>query len=180
MLAVVGARDSTPYGESVISHLLPPLINRGITITSGLAYGIDAMAHTETVRTHGRTIAVVAGGLDEKSLYPQAHLYLSRKILRNNGAIISEYPPGTPALKHHFIARNRIISGLSMGTLIIECKQKSGALITARYALEQNRNIYAVPGSILTPHSAGPNQLIQQGATPVTCAGDILQDLAVP
>lgn len=179
-LAIVGTRKITTYGRSVTPNLTEPLCRAGMTIVSGLAYGVDALAHQTAIKYGSRTIAVLGGGLDEKSLYPQNHAALAAEILSTGGALLSEYPPLTPCLKHHFVLRNRIISGLSLGTLIIECGLDSGSLITARHALEQNRAVYAVPGPIYAPESQGPNNLIKMGARLVTEAKDILEDLNLP
>lgn len=178
-LAVVGSRKISSYGKAVTAQITEELANHGIIVVSGLAYGVDACAHKATLEIKSRTIAVVASGLRDEDLYPKEHVNLANEIINHHGLLISEYPPGTPALKQYFIARNRIISGLSVGTLVVECAEKSGALITARYALEQNRNVYAVPGSIYNPVSNGPNLLIKQGAVVVTSSEDILTDLNI-
>jgi DNA processing protein len=179
-LAVVGTRKISNYGRTIMPGLLEPLINSGIIIVSGLAYGVDGSAHELTVNLKRKTIAILGGGLDAKSLYPQNHSFLAQRIIENNGCLISEYPPLTPNLKHHFVSRNRIISGLSLGTLIVECNLNSGSLITAEHALEQNRTVYAVPGPIYSENSQGPNNLIRMGARIVTKAEDILEDLNLP
>ena len=176
-IAVVGTRKISNYGRIITPLLINPIIQAGATIVSGLAFGVDALAQTLATQQGKRTIAVLGGGLDNKSFYPKEHQLLADEILANGGAILSEYPAGTPPLKHHFIARNRILSGISIATLIIECNLKSGSLITAKYALEQNRNVYAVPGPIYAETSKGPNNLIKMGAHLVTEAADILQDL---
>lgn len=179
-LGVVGTRKISTYGKTVMPGILEPLINSGIILVSGLAYGVDALAHELSVNLNKKTIAVLGGGLDEKSLYPQNHSLLAEQIVNNNGCLMSEYPPKTPNLKHHFVSRNRIISGLSMGTLIVECSLNSGSLITAQHALEQNRTVYAVPGPIYSENSQGPHNLIKMGARIVTKAEDILEDLNLP
>ncbi len=176
-LAVVGTRKITTYGRSVTPTLVEPLCLAGVVIVSGLAYGVDALAHHTAVKLGCRTIAVLGGGLDKKSLYPQNHALLAEEILAAGGALVSEYPPATPCLRHHFISRNRIISGLAVGTLVVECDLDSGSLITARHALEQNRTVYAVPGPIYVPESRGPNNLIKMGGRLVSDARDILEDL---
>lgn len=178
-LAVVGSRKISSYGKAVTAQITEQLASHGLVIVSGLAYGVDACAHRATLEIKSRTIAVVASGLKDEDLYPKEHVNLANEIINHHGLVISEYPPGTPALKQHFIARNRIISGLSVGTLVVECAEKSGALITARYALEQNRNVYAVPGSIYNPMAVGSNLLIKQGAIVVTNSEDILADLNI-
>ena len=179
MLAAIGTRKITTYGRSVVPHIISPLVSAGITIVSGMAYGVDALVHTQAIEQGLPTIAVLGSGLDEKSLYPKEHVLLADAILNAGGCLMSEYAPGTPGYKQNFIARNRIISGLSMGTLVIECSLKSGSLITAQYALEQNRRVYAVPGQIYAHESQGPNNLLKMGAQPVTDAADILQDLNI-
>ncbi len=176
-IAVVGTRMISNYGRTVIPDLVNPLIEAGITIVSGMAYGVDSAAHDLALAKNKRTIAVLGGGLDERSLYPQHHALMAQKILDAKGALVSEYPIGTPNLKHHFVSRNRIISGLCVATVIIECDLQSGSLITAKHALDQNRNIYAVPGPIYSEGSKGPNNLIKMGAKPLTSASDILEDL---
>lgn len=176
-LAVVGTRKLTHYGRTALPEILSPLIGRGLSIVSGLAYGVDALAHELAVSAGRRTIAVLGNGLDNQSLYPKDHQFLAQRILDAGGLLISEHPIGTPAFKQHFVARNRIISGLALGTLVVECDLKSGALITANYALEQNRSVFAIPGPIYAPESRGPNNLIKMGARLVTQAQDILSDL---
>ncbi len=178
-IAVVGTRRITNYGRTVTPYLIEPLVKSGATIVSGLAFGVDAQAQKISVDNNKRTIAVLGGGLDNKSIYPKHHQLLAQQILENNGLLLSEYPIGTPSLKQHFIARNRIISGISLATVIIECNLKSGSLITAKYALEQNRQVFAVPGPIYSEMSKGPNNLIKMGAKPVTDANDILEELNI-
>lgn len=173
-LAVVGARKYTPYGKQAVLELVPELARNNLAIVSGLALGIDALAHETTLEAGGRTVAVLGSGLDRQNIYPSTNRYLADKIVSSGGLIVSEFPIGTPPLKHNFPQRNRIISGLSVGTLVIEAGEKSGSLITAKCALEQNREVFAVPGSIFSPLSAGTNFLIKRGATPVTAAADIL------
>ena len=174
-VAIVGTRKMSPYGKRVSEDLVAGLLGTQISIVSGLALGIDALVHDATMRFGGRTIAVLACGLD--SIYPAANRLLGEKIIDGNGALLSELPLGMPPLKHHFPHRNRIIAGLALGTVVIEAAADSGALITAQHALEQNRQVFAVPGSIYSPVSAGPNNLIKMGAKPVTQALDILEDL---
>lgn len=176
-LAAVGTRMITGYGRLAASRLIEPLAEAGATIVSGMALGVDAAAHQAALSKGARTIAVLGGGVDEKSLYPKSHSLLAGEILEKGGALISEYPPGTPNFKQNFVARNRIISGLSVATLVVECDLKSGSLITAKYALEQNRQVYAVPGPIYSQTSQGPNNLLKMGAKAVTEAKDILDDL---
>lgn len=174
-IAVVGSRKFSQYGTQVTQDLVRDLVRANLTIVSGLALGIDALAHKTAVQFSGRTFGILACGVD--SIYPASNRLLAEKILEDQGAIISELPLGTPPLKHHFPHRNRIISGLSLGTVVIEAALDSGALITATHALEQNRQVFAVPGSIYNPASAGPNSLLKLGAKPVTSAKDILEEL---
>ena len=176
-VAVVGTRQITNYGRTVIPQLVEPLVDAGATIVSGMAFGVDAASHEVALKKGRRTVAVLGGGLDEKSLYPKHHALLAKQIVDAGGALLSEYPIGTPNFKQNFVARNRIISGLSVATLIIECDLESGTLITAKHALDQNRTVFAVPGPIYSPQSQGPNNLIKMGAKAVTSSDDIFQDL---
>lgn len=173
-LAVVGSRKATTYGHQTVQTIVKPLAKSGVVIVSGLAYGIDALAHKTTVDVDGTTIAVLGCGVDQDSIYPSQNRTLASHILASGGALISEFPVGTAPLRHHFPFRNRVIAGLSHGTLVIEAALKSGSLITARSALESGREVYAVPGDIHSPLSEGPNNLIKMGATPVTSADDIV------
>lgn len=176
-IAVVGTRKITTYGLSVIPDIVSPLVDAGITIISGMAFGVDSQAHKQAILKNKCTIAVLGGGLDDKSLYPKHHQLLAKEILDSGGTLISEYPIGTPNFKQNFVARNRIISGLSVATLVIECDLKSGSLLTAKHALDQNRQVYAVPGPIYSEMSKGPNNLIKMGAEIITSAKDIFEDL---
>jgi DNA processing protein len=171
-VAIVGSRGITPYGRSVTAQLATQLAERGITIVSGLALGVDAVAHEAALKAGGQHIAVLANGLDK--IYPASNTQLAKQLLQSGGVIISEYPEGTPSLKQNFVARNRIVAGLSNALLITEAGEKSGTLHTARFALEQGRDVLVVPGNITSPTSAGCNQLIKSGATPVTSVDDIL------
>lgn len=173
-LAVVGSRQATPYGQRAIRLLLPHLIEKGVVIVSGLAKGIDALAHECTIDNGGKTVAVIAGGLYH--IYPRDNMQLALHMMKNQ-LVISEYPPDTKPERWHFPARNRIISGLSAGTLLIEAKQKSGSLITANYAVNEGREVFSLPGSIFNPFSSGTNDLIQQGAKLVTKPEDILEEI---
>jgi len=174
-IAIVGTRKVSPYGKQVTEEIASQLAQNKITIVSGLALGVDSLSHLSAVNNNAPTIAVLGTGIN--NIYPTANRYLADKIIEKEGAIISEYPLGTLPLKHHFPARNRIISGLSLGALIVEAGEKSGALITARFALEQNREVFAVPGNIYNKNSIGPNNLIKMGARPITSATDILETL---
>lgn len=176
-LAVVGTRKISSYGRQLTSMLTAELVQNGFNIISGLALGVDALAHETTVGLGGKTVAVLGSGIDSESVYPVQNRYLAGEIIKTGGAIISEYPLGTMALPGNFPLRNRIVSGLSLGTLVTEAAEESGALITAQCALEQNREVFAVPGSIFNPTSAGPNKLIKMGAKAVTAVGDILETL---
>lgn len=176
-LAVVGTRKYTSYGQQATASIVQELTTSNITIISGLAYGIDSLAHNACLDAGGRTIAVLGSGLDQQSIYPTANRYLVEKIIDAGGLVLTEFPLHTPPLRHNFPQRNRIISGLALGTLVVEAGEKSGALITARFSLEQNREVFAVPGNVYSPVSAGPNNLIKQGAKAVTSATDILEAL---
>lgn len=176
-IAVVGSRKSTSYGRQVIEDIVADLCKNGITIISGLARGIDTIAHRVALDCGGRTIAVFASGLD--IVYPFENRSLVSKIIKN-GAIISEFPLGTKPKPEYFPLRNRIMSGLSLGVLVIEAGEKSGALITAEHSLNNNREVFAIPGSIYSPYSKGTNKLIQQGAKLVTNYLDILEELNLP
>lgn len=173
-LAVVGSRQATQYGKNAIRLIFPGLIEKGVLIVSGLAKGIDALAHEYAIKNGGKTIAVIAGGLYH--IYPKENKDLALEMMKTQ-LILSEYPPDTKPLKWHFPARNRIISGLSNGTFIIEAKRKSGSLITANYAVNEGRDVFSLPGSILNPFSIGTNELIQQGAKLVMRAEDILEEI---
>jgi len=175
--AVVGTRRCSAYGKEIALEIAGDLAEAGLTIVSGLAPGIDSLAHQATLERGKRTIAVLGTGIDEKSIYPQENLKLARKILELGGGLISEYPPGTHGSEFTFPKRNRIISGLSLGVLIIEAKQKSGALITANWAKKQGRKIFAIPGPIHSLNSKGCHYLIKQGAKLVENANDILKEL---
>lgn len=175
-VAIVGSRKPTAYGKEVTYSLAYELSKRGVVIVSGLALGIDGIAHQAALDAGGRTVAVLANGLS--NIYPRTHQGLARNILQKNGLIISEYEPGMPAMQHAFLERNRIVSGLSDAVLITEAASRSGTLNTAAHALEQGKDIFAVPGNITSPLSAGCNALIKQGASPATSAEDILAAIA--
>ncbi len=178
--AVVGTRRYSSYGKQVALEMAGDLAEAGLIIVSGLAPGIDTFVHTAVVERGKRTIAVLGTGLDEKSIYPRENIKLARKIVELGGCLISEYPPGTPGSRFTFPERNRIISGLSLGALIVEAKEKSGALITANYTLSQERKLLAIPGSIYALNSRGPHILIKRGAKLVESANDILKELNLP
>ena len=171
-IAIVGCRDNTKYGEIITKNLAYNLAKNGVNIISGLAKGIDSFAHIGAIYAKGRTIAVLGNSID--SIYPKENEIIAQKIIEYGGAIISEYPIGSKIEKKNFPARNRIISGLSKGVIVVEAKEKSGSLITADFALEQGRDVYAVPGSITSSNSVGTNNLIKDGAIPVTSYEDVL------
>lgn len=172
MISIVGSRKISPYGKAATEQLASGLAERGVTVVSGLAFGVDAIAHRATLSAGGNTLAVMPGGLD--SVYPASHRALAEQILAQNGLIISEYSAGSRVFKQNFIARNRIIAGLSKAVLITEATHKSGSLHTAQFAINQNIPVLAVPGNITSPLSEGTNQLIQSGAHPIVCAQDVL------
>jgi len=163
----------------ITEKIVTELVDAGFIIVSGLASGIDSRAHQTTIDAQGKTIAVLGSGVNNDSIFPPENKGLARRVAESGGVVISEYAPGTPAIKEHFPARNRIISGLSQGVLVIEAREKSGALITSRFALEQNREVFAIPGSVFTATSAGPHALIKAGAKLVTSAKDILEELGI-
>lgn len=172
-LAVVGTRKPTNYGLTVTTSLLEPVVRAGISIVSGLALGIDGRAHRIAVEHKVPTVAVLGCGID--IIYPNEHRRLAQDIVESGGAIISEFPLGAEPERHHFPQRNRIISGLSKAVLLIEAGEKSGALITAKFAVDQNREVLVVPGNITAPYSIGPNNWLKLGATPITAPEDILR-----
>ncbi|MCX6725773.1 MAG: DNA-processing protein DprA [Candidatus Shapirobacteria bacterium] len=176
-IAVVGTRKMSSYGKQVTEKLVSELVGYGLTIVSGLARGVDTIAHQTAVNCKGRTIGVLACGLD--LIYPPENKILAEKIINGYGSVISEFPPGCQAVPGNFPARNRIIAGLSLGTLVIEGEVGSGSLITARHAVEQGREVFAVPGPITSSNSAGPALLIKQGAKLVENVQDILEELNI-
>jgi len=174
-IAIVGTRKPTPYGKDATQTILRELAPYGTAIISGLAYGIDTIAHTAALE-HGLMAGAVLGcGLD--MIYPSSNTLLAKKIAASGGYLLSEFPPGTQPLKQNFPQRNRIISGLSQGTVVIEAKEKSGALITAHFALEQGREVFAVPGSVFSSVSKGPHALLKNGAKLTESARDIIEEL---
>lgn len=176
-VAIVGTRKPSAYGREIATKIARECAKNGIVVVSGLALGIDSVAHRAAIDSEGKTIAVLANGVDK--IYPRSHEDLGQKILQTNGAILSEYPNNTPARPWQFLARNRIVSGLADAVVIIEAASRSGTLSTANHALDQGKEIFAVPGNITSPLSAGCNQLIKNGANPLTSVEDLL-DFLVP
>lgn len=176
-VAIVGTRKPSAYGREIATKIASECAKNGIVVVSGLALGIDSIAHRAAIDSGGKTIAVLANGVDK--IYPRSHEDLGQKILQTNGAILSEYPNNTPARPWQFLARNRIVSGLADAVVIIEAASRSGTLSTANHALDQGKEIFAVPGNITSPLSAGCNQLIKNGANPLTSAEDLL-DFLIP
>ena len=173
-VAMVGTRKVTPYGRQVTEELSAFLASNGVTVISGLARGVDAVAHSTALKAGGRTAAVMGSGVDR--IYPPENRALAEQMI-SRGALISDYPVGTPPDASNFPPRNRIISGLSLAVVVVEAGETSGALITAEFAAEQGREVFAVPGSILAPQSKGANKLIQNGALPLLTPEDLLQAL---
>lgn len=175
-VAIVGTRRLTAYGRQATREIVTGLVSSGVTIVSGLARGIDSIAHKTALDMGGRTIAVLGSGLD--MIYPAEHRPLAARIYQERrGAVLSEYALGVKPEARNFPPRNRIISGLALGVVVVEAGERSGALITTNYALEQDREVFAVPGNITSPASKGPNNLLQQGAKLVTSAADVLEEL---
>ena len=173
-LAIVGSRNPTPLGRDTAEQFALHLAAAGLAITSGLALGIDAAGHRGALQAGARTVAVLGCGLDR--IYPRSHAELARDVAAH-GALVSDLPTGTPPLKHHFPRRNRLISGLTLGTLVVEAALQSGSLITARLALEQGREVFAIPGSIHNPMARGCHRLIREGAKLVETVDDIFTEL---
>ncbi len=176
MVAIVGSRKHSAYGVQVAEQLSADLARFGITVVSGMAFGIDSAAHSGTLAAEGTTIAVLGSGIDDPMISPVSHFHLAKKIMQH-GALVSEYPPGTEANQGSFPQRDRIIAGLCLGTIVIEAPEKSGSLITAQCALEYNREVFAIPGSIFSPYSIGTNALLKRGAKLVTGVSDIMEEL---
>lgn len=173
-IAIVGCRECSEYGRIISKQISYALSKQNINIISGLARGIDTSAHLGCLKAKGKTVAIIGNGLD--TIYPIENIKIADEIIKNGGLIISEYLPGVKPLKNHFPARNRIISGLSDGVIVVEAKEKSGTLITVDFALEQGKNVYVIPGNINSPNSVGTNELIKQGAKVVTRLEDIMED----
>jgi DNA processing protein len=174
-VAVVGARRATEYGRRVAEELAGGFAHAGLTVVSGLAAGIDAAAHRAALAAGGRTLAVLGTGIDR--VYPAWHAPLASEIVRQ-GALLTEFACGTPPLAHHFPQRNRVLSGLTLGTVVVEAAERSGSLITARYASEEGREVFAVPGPVGVSAHRGPHRLIREGATLVTCVEEVLAEIA--
>ena len=175
-VAIVGSRHNTKYGEEIAYKLAYELAKKGVIIVSGLAYGIDSVAHRGCLAANGRTVAVLGTPIDQ--IYPKEHLGLAREIIEKDGAILSEYAPGAKVYpKTSFLERNRLISGLSDIVVIVEAAEKSGSLNTATHAINQGKTVFAVPGNITSPYSQGCNKLIRQGAIPYTEPDDVLREL---
>ena len=176
-IAVVGTRKATAYGRTATEALVGPLARAGLVITSGLAFGIDAYSHDACLRANGRTVAVLGTGSDGASISPASNRGLAERILGSGGCLVTEYVPGTPGFPMHFPARNRIVAGMTSGTVVIEAPEDSGALITAQFALDFGREVFAVPGPITSAMHAGANALLKVGATPTTSAADVIDAL---
>ncbi len=174
LLTIVGSRKYTSYGKDACEEIVSGLRGYDIAIVSGLAIGMDSIAHEAALAAGLPTIAVPGSGLDPKVIYPRSNVQLAECILDNGGALLSEYAPDFKATQWSFPARNRIMAGLARATLVIEAEQKSGTLITSRLATDYNRDVFAVPGNIFSPTSVGPNMLITLGATPIRSAEDVL------
>ena len=173
-VAIVGTRRITPYGRQVTEEIASHLARSGVTVVSGLARGVDGVAHQAALNAGGRTLAVLGSGVNR--VYPPEHRRLAEQIIAR-GALVSDYAPGTPPEASNFPPRNRIISGLSLAVVVVEAGETSGALITANFAAEQGREVFAVPGNIMAPQSQGTNRLVQQGAHPLLNAKDLLEAL---
>ncbi|MEK7655537.1 MAG: DNA-processing protein DprA [Patescibacteria group bacterium] len=178
-VAVVGTRRMTSYGRRATKELTEGLATAGCTIVSGLALGIDGVAHAAALDAGGRTVAVLGGGCDTATVYPVEHARLADRIASGNGTVLSEMPPGTNCQKYHFLQRNRIIAGLSRALVVVEAPERSGALVTAKYALEESREVFVVPGPITNEQSRGTNAFLKYGAAPCTEPRDILETLGI-
>jgi DNA processing protein len=176
-VAVVGARRATPYGVEVAERLAGDLAARGVTIVSGFARGVDTAAHRAALAAGGRTIAVLGAGIDV--VYPPENVALAREIIAR-GALVSQFPPGTPPLPYNFPTRNRTLAGLALAVIVVEAAERSGSLITAGFAADLGREVFAVPGKITSPTSAGTNGLLRDGATLVERWSDVVQELPEP
>ena len=178
-LAVVGSRRFSSYGKEVCEKIIGELAGENVVVVSGLALGIDAFAHEAALRAGLLTVALPGSGLSESVLYPRAHLGLARRIVEKGGALLSEFVPNFRATPFSFPQRNRLMAGITRGTLVVEAGERSGTLITARLALEYNRDVFTVPASIFSKNSEGSNRLLRQGAVPVTSGADILEQWGI-
>ncbi|MCC7160779.1 DNA-protecting protein DprA [Candidatus Nomurabacteria bacterium] len=176
-LAVVGSRKATTYGKDVVKKLISGLKGYPIAIVSGLAVGIDALSHEAALDAGLTAVAFPGSGISEEAFFPSTSLRLAERIVNSGGCVLSEFEPDLKAAYYTFPMRNRLVAGLSKAALIIEAQEKSGTLITARMALDYNKEVLAVPGPISSEYSKGTNRLIRQGATPITCSDDILEAL---
>ncbi len=174
-IAIIGCRDASDYGKKVAFNFAYELAKKGFVIVSGLARGIDTYAHLGAIKANEKTIAVLGSGL--KHIYPAENKRICKEIIEKGGTIVTEYEPSTKPLPMNFPARNRIISGLSNGVLVVEAKQKSGTLITVDYALEQGKDVFVIPGNITSVNSCGTNELIKQGAKLVTNINEIIEEI---
>ena len=177
--AIVGTRKYSSYGRNITTKMSGELAKEGLVIVSGLARGIDTFAHKGCLLEGGKTVAILGTGIDDESIYPKENLHLAHKIIKNKGCLISEYPPGTKGSKKNFLHRNRIISGISLGVLVVEAKARSGSLVTARWARKQKRKVFAIPGSIYSLNSEGPHILIKKGAILTEKASDVVKSLRI-
>jgi DNA processing protein len=178
-LAVVGSRKYSEYGKAVCEKLIEGLHGYSITIVSGLALGIDSIGHKAALRAGLPTIAIPGSGLSDKVLYPHSHKHLAKEIVENNGCLLSEFTDDYPSYPGNFPQRNRIIAGMSNAVLVIEAELQSGTLITSKYAIEYNRDVFTVPNSIFSKTSEGPHMLLRLGATPITQSNDIISALGL-
>lgn len=178
-IAVVGTRKCSQYGKQITESIVHDMARNGVTIVSGLALGIDGIAHEAALRAGGRTVAVLGGGVNTHHISPREHINLAERIISTGGAVMSEYPPGAIPNKYTFPRRNRIIAGMTRGVLVTEAGENSGSLITAKYALDNSRDIFTIPHPITNIYGIGPNELIKQGAYCVTSADDILLRLDI-
>lgn len=174
-IAIIGSRNCSKYGMEVAYKFGHELAKKGIIVISGLARGIDAYSHWGAIKARGKAIAVLGSGLN--NVYPKENIKLYKEIIKNGGAVITEYEPNSKPDRMHFPARNRIISALSDGILVVEARRKSGTLITVDFGLEHGKDIFCIPGNITSDNSYSTNELIKQGAIPVTCVDDILENL---
>ena len=180
LLAVVGSRKANHQGKQAVAHLFGPVVAAGVPLVSGLAYGIDSLAHQTCLKAGTPTIAVLGGGVDDASIYPKRHIALAHDIIAAGGAVISEYEPGTPPHLGPFPVRNRIIIGLCPAVVVVQAAERSGSLISARLALENGRDVAALPGSLADPLAWGTNRLIRDGAAPLLEPNDVFDLLKLP